>query len=72
MDLCFDRFVVDDLRFRAFEEYDRSKEALHGHAIEVQREGKLVRRTVPRGDCRRTLTGQRRPRREGPGSPARM
>ena len=41
---CFDRFVVDDLRVRAFEEYDRSEETLYRYIFEVQRDGKVVRR----------------------------
>jgi tetratricopeptide (TPR) repeat protein len=41
---CFDRFVVDGLRVRAFEEYDRSEEALYRYIFEVKRDGKVVRR----------------------------
>lgn len=41
---CFDRFAVDDLRVRAFEEYDRSEEALYRYIFEVARDGKVVRR----------------------------
>ena len=41
---CIDRFVVDDLRVRVFEEYDRSPEALYHYIFEVTRDGKLLRR----------------------------
>jgi tetratricopeptide (TPR) repeat protein len=41
---CFDRFVVDELSVRAFEEYDRSEEALYRYIFEVNRDDKVVQK----------------------------
>jgi tetratricopeptide (TPR) repeat protein len=41
---CIDRFTVDGLRVRAFEEYDRSEDALYHYVFEVGKDGKVVRR----------------------------
>lgn len=41
---CFDQFALDDLRVLAFEQFDRSPEALYRYVFRVSRAGKEIRR----------------------------
>jgi hypothetical protein len=43
-EFCFDQFAVDDMQVLAYEQFDRSEEALYRYVFRVTRAGKQLRR----------------------------